>query len=138
MNASALHTFFTQKTRDPRAQFLRYLFVGVASSVVDLGVYAALIRGFHINIFLAAFAGYTLGFVCNHLLSLMWVFESKHSRRKEVVMAYSIAIGGLLWTELLLWVFVHRFLWAPILSKIATQFIVLVWNFGMRKKFVFH
>ena len=135
---NALHQLFVQKTSNAHIQFLRYLFVGGSSSVVDLVCYGILTEGFHINVYLAALAGYSLGFAWNHFLSVMWIFESKHSRRKEIVMAYSIAIGGLLWTELLLYLFIAVVGIHHLIAKMMSQVIVLAWNFGMRKKFVFH
>ncbi len=138
MIAQTLHRLVVQKTRNPHIQFLRYLFVGGSSAVVDLGTYSILTTMFEMNIYLAALIGYTLGFAFNHFLSVIWIFESKHSRRKEVTIAYTIALGGLLWTELLLYVFVDMFGIGRIIGKVMTQVIVLAWNFGMRKKFVFH
>ena len=41
-------------------------------------------------------------------------------------------------TELLLYIFVDMFGIGRIVGKVMTQVIVLGWNFGMRKKFVFH
>ena len=138
MIAQTLHRLVVAKTRNPRIQFLRYLFVGGSSAIVDLGIYSVLTTVLEMNIYLAALIGYTVGFAFNHFLSVLWIFESKHSRRKEVTIAYSIAIGGLLWTEVLLLVFVDMLGIGRIVGKAMTQVIVLGWNFGMRKKFVFH
>ena len=68
----------------------------------------------------------------------MWIVESKHSRRKEIALAYGIALGGLLWTESLLFLFVDIASLHHLPAKILTQVLVLAWNFTMRKKFVFH
>ena len=126
------------KTRDPRVQLLRYLFVGGSAAAVDLASYALLTEYFGVGIYLSALLAYTVGFLWNHTISVLWIFESKHSRRKEVALAYSIALGGLLWTEALLYVFVALGGIHSLLAKMLTQVIVLGWNFGMRKKFVFH
>ncbi len=138
MIVQALQRLAFRKTRDPKIQFLRYLVVGGSSSVVDLVFYAFCTEILHLNVYLAALAGYTLGFAWNHFLSVLWIFESKHSRRKEIVIAYGIALGGLLWTESLLFLFVEAANVHHLPAKMLTQVLVLAWNFTMRKKFVFH
>ena len=126
------------RANSPRIQFFRYFFVGGTSAVVDLIIYTALLHFFGLHYFVAAFIAYMLGLTWNHILCLVWVFERKHSRAKEFTMVVLIAIGGLLWTELILyglidWGSVH-----PIVAKMISQILVLVWNFSMRKVYVFH
>lgn len=137
MRRFSFHRLFFARSSSPRVQFFRYLFVGASSAVVDLATYAALTELLGVNYYLAALGGYTLGFAWNHFVSVQWIFQSKHSRKKEVTLAYGIAIGGLLWTEVLLYLFVDIWNIQHILAKMLTQVIVLLWNFGMRKKFVF-
>ncbi len=79
-----------------------------------------------------------LGLAWNHFLCVFWVFESKHARSKEVAMVFFIALGGLLWTWLLLWIGIDLLGIPPVISKMISQIIVLFWNFGMRKVYVFH
>jgi len=52
-------------------------------------------------------------------------------------MVTMVSIGGLMWTELLLWIAVGFIHMDPIISKMIVLWIVLGWNFGMRKLFVF-
>lgn len=119
-------------------QFFRYFFVGGTAAVVDLVVYAALLKLLGVPYLIAAFIGYMIGLAWNHLLCVLWVFESKHSRSKEVTMVVLIAFGGLLWTELILYGLVDGVGSDEIVAKIISQVVVLVWNFGMRKVYVFH
>lgn len=118
-------------------QFFRYFFVGGTAALVDLFVYTVLITYFDVHYLLAAFFGYMLGLVWNHLLCVYWVFESKHDRSKEVTMVFLIALGGLLWTWVILYALVDFFGVDPVVAKIISQILVLIWNFGMRKVFVF-
>ncbi len=131
------HWFFGPVT-SARVQFLRYVFVGGSSAVVNLVSYGFFTEAMHINYLIAAFFGYSLGFLWNYLTSILWVFKSRHSRRKEVVMVIVITIGGLLWTELFLYAFVEFGHLHHFLAMFITLWIVLIWNYGMRKRFVFH
>jgi putative flippase GtrA len=130
--------WFIGPVTSARIQFLRYIFVGGTAAVVNLVSYGFFTEGLAIHYLLAAFLGYTLGFLWNYLISVLWVFKSRHSRRREVVMVVVITMGGLLWTELILYFFVEFGHLHHFLGMFITLWIVLIWNFGMRKKFVFH
>jgi len=120
-------------------QFFRYFIVGGSSAVVDLAVFSALVKLLDINYFIAAFLGYMAGLAWNHMLCVFWVFDqSKHHRTKELVIVFFIALGGLLWTWLILYVLIDFFGVDAVISKAISQVLVLFWNFGMRKLFVFH
>ncbi|MBM3231190.1 GtrA family protein [Candidatus Peregrinibacteria bacterium] len=127
-----------ERPKTAHMQFMRYFFVGGTAAVVDLLVYTVLLKyaGFHYAS--AAFVGYMLGLAWNHLLCIYWVFESKHHRSKEVMMVFLIALGGLLWTWGILYALISLFGVDEVIAKMISQIIVLLWNFGMRKVYVFH
>jgi len=118
-------------------QFLRYFFVGGSAAVVDLLVFTVLIQyaGFHYIV--AAFIAYMCGLAWNHILCVIWIFESKHQRIHELLIVFSIALGGLLWTWLILYVAITLLGIDPVIAKMISQILVLFWNFTMRKFYVF-
>lgn len=127
------------RTRSSHIQFFRYFFVGGSSAVVDLAVFTVLVTTFNLHYAVAAFIGYMLGLAWNHLLSVLWVFQSsKHARSKEIAIVVGIAVGGLLWTWLLLYLMIDVLGIHEVVAKMISQVIVLAWNFGMRKVYVFH
>ena len=79
-----------------------------------------------------------IGLPWNYTAALLWVFESRHNRTKEMILVFLIALGGLFWTEFLLWIGVEFLHGEPFITKCIVLWIVLIWNFGMRKLFVFH
>lgn len=133
-----LHKFLIQKTTTAHMQFLRYFFVGGSAAVVDLLSFTVLVTYFGMHYILAAFFAYMLGLAWNHILCIFWVFESKHQRLKEILMVLLIAIGGLLWTWLILYVLIDLLRIDPVISKMISQLLVLFWNFTLRKFYVFH
>ncbi|TSC58902.1 MAG: GtrA-like protein family [Candidatus Peregrinibacteria bacterium Greene0416_19] len=130
--------FVLGKAQGMHIQFFRYFFVGGLASIVDLAVYKILTDFLHIHYLFAAFESYMAGLVANHLLSILWVFERKHEPWKEYTLVFGIALGGLAWTELLLYLAVDLAGIDDFLARIGVMFLVLGWNFGMRKVFVFH
>ena len=126
------------KTQAMHMQFLRYFFVGGSAAVVDLLVFTVLVTYFDLHYAIAAFIGYMLGLMWNHFLCIIWVFESKHDRAKEIFMVFAIALGGLLWTWLILYLLIDIAGFDAVISKMISQILVLFWNFTMRKFYVFH
>ncbi len=131
------HLIFGPAT-STKVQFFRYLFVGGSSAVIDLVAFAYFTESLNIHYMMSAFLAYTLGLFWNHILGILWVFQSKHNRKKEFLMVFFISFGGLLWTELLLYIFISLMGIHGVLAKFISQWIVLFWNFGMRKLYVFH
>jgi putative flippase GtrA len=130
------HLFFG-KAQSIHIQFMRYFCVGGSAAIVDIFFFTLFfhIWGFHYAI--AAFVGYMLGLSWNYIISLIWVFESKHHRAKEMILVFCIAMGGLLWTLLILFLLIDIAHMDGILAKIISQILVLFWNFSMRKFYVF-
>lgn len=133
-----LHKFLIQKTKTAHMQFLRYFFVGGSAAVVDLLVFSLLVTYIDMHYIPAAFLAYMAGLSWNHILCVYWVFESKHDRAKELLMVFLIALGGIIWTWLILWLLIDFGGLDQIIAKIISQILVLFWNFTMRKFYVFH
>lgn len=129
--------FFIHKTQAAHMQFLRYFFVGGTAAVVDLLTFTLTVSYSEVHYAIAAFVGYMLGLMWNHFLCIIWVFESKHDRSKELLMVFFIAVGGLLWTWGILYVFIELLQMDAIIAKMLSQILVLIWNFSMRKFYVF-
>jgi putative flippase GtrA len=85
----------------------------------------------------AAPIAYVSGTITNYTLNTILVFKSSGNIKKEFPLFAVIGIGGLLWTEAIMWVFVDMFGTYIMVAKIIAVIFVLNWNFFMRKKFVF-
>lgn len=133
-----IRKIFLNKTKALHLQFLRYFFVGGSAAVVDLLIYTTLLTYADMHYIPAAFLGYMFGLAWNHILCVYWVFESKHQKTRELLMVFLIAVGGLLWTWLILYLMIDLGGIDPIIAKLVSQILVLFWNFGMRKFYVFH
>ena len=126
-----------KKAQGTLPQFIRYLFVGGFAACVDTGCLYLLHQELAVNYLLAAAIGFTLGLLTNYLIIIAWVFESTGSIRQEFALFAVIGVVGLGWTELILWLTVD-FAHFPVMgAKVLALILVLLWNFGMRKKFVF-
>lgn len=136
MNA-IINRYIIKKTDDTFIQFFRYVFVGLISTIIDMGSLFILSEILGINYLLSAAIAFVFGLTSNYLLSILWVFESTKNIKKEFSLFAIIGIGGLIWTEIILWALVDKIGYSVMLSKALSVILVLFWNFGMRKKFVF-
>lgn len=132
-----MHRVFVEKTQNTLHQFIRYLFVGGGAAAVDTGTLYFLNACVGINHLAAAAAGFALGMLVNYFISIAWVFESKGRVKDELALFFLIGLGGLAWTELILWVSVGKAGLSVMTGKAIALVLVLFWNFGMRKKLVF-
>jgi len=132
-----LNKIFAGKVHKDIHQFIRYLFAGGTATVADMTSLFILNNFFHINHLVAAAIGFTIGVITNYSMNIALVFKSTGKIKKEFSLFVIIGLGGLLWTELILWILVDNFGLYLMFAKVVAVGLVLFWNFFMRKKFVF-
>jgi putative flippase GtrA len=134
---AVLDLFLPKKTSPGIRQFLKYLVCGGFATISDMIVLFILSNVLHINHLVAAAFGFLVGVATNYTLNTLLVFQSQGKIKREFSLFALIGIGGLLWTELILWVLVDNLKIYLMLAKMVAVVLVLFWNFFMRKKFVF-
>jgi len=118
-------------------QYFRYLICGGFATVTDVSMLFVLTHPLHINYLIAAACAFLSGMVVNYTLNTILVFKSSGQIKKEFPLFALIGIGGLIWTEIILWILVDQLKIYIMFAKIVSILLVLQWNFFMRKKFVF-
>ncbi len=131
---------FIHKTQNTYIQFFRYGFVSAVALAVDFGGLVTLKEYGHLNYLIAASLSFLAGLVVNYLLSAFWVFHSSKllDKRHEFILFSVIGLVGLGLTDLILWVLTSGFGLYYVFSKAIATVIVFFWNFGARKKYIFH
>jgi len=118
-------------------QFFRYLVCGSIATLTDISILFVLTHFLHINYLVAAACGFLTGIIVNYSLNIVLVFKSSGEVKKEFPLFALIGIGGLIWTEIILWILVDKLNFYVMIAKAVAIILVLNWNFFMRKKFVF-
>ncbi|NTW27675.1 MAG: GtrA family protein [Candidatus Moranbacteria bacterium] len=129
--------FLPKKTSKSLRQFFKYLVCGGAATVSDMSVLFVLNYLLGINHLIAAGFGFGVGVATNYSLNKVLVFKSNGKVKKEFPLFVLIGLGGLAWTEFILWMLVDKFDLNVMLAKMVAVVLVLNWNFFMRKRFVF-
>lgn len=118
-------------------EFLRYVVVGGLAFLVDYMVLSAMLS-FDMYYLLATVVGFLAGLVTNYMLCISWVWRGTEARTPKDLMIFTlIGIGGLLLTGLLMWISVDQLHFDVQISKIFIAAVVLIWNFALRRAFVF-
>jgi len=132
-----LNFFLPKKTPQSMRQFFKYLFCGGVASLIDMTILYTFTHFLDINHLIAAAIGFVSGVATNYFLNTLLVFQSSGKIKRELTLFVVIGIGGLFWTEAILWLLVDNLNLKIMIAKIIAIILVLNWNFFMRKKFVF-
>lgn len=130
-------TVLGHKVNKGLLQFFRYLICGGIATLCDMAVLYILTHILNVNHLFAAAVGFSVGVATNYTLNTVLVFKSSGKIKKEFPLFLIVGIGGLLWTELIIWLLSEKLTLDVMIAKIVAVIIVLFWNFFMRKKFVF-
>lgn len=124
-----------------------YLFVGGTAALVEWELFYIFIT-YVLNAFglglteltmLATSLAFCLSTLYHYFLGNVLVFDSgsRYDRSKELSLVFLVSIMGLGFNLLLMYIFVTLLGWQPMLSKVLTSCIVVVWNYLSRKKWIF-
>jgi putative flippase GtrA len=117
--------------------FIKYLLVGGVAFGVDFALFStALSAGLH---YLPAVCiGFVGGLLTNYALCVIWVWRGTQARSLRDVLVFAlVGVGGLALTSLGMWIGVDVMDAPERASRIVMAAVVLVWNFGLRRAFVF-
>ena len=126
---------FVEKTDNILLQFFRFIFVGGTAILIDFFIYLSLVHFLNVNYLIAAAIAFFISVLANYYLSTSWVFNQSQIENRAVEFNLFLAISfvGLIFTEILLYIFTDmcsiNYLW----SKIFASILVLFWNFSARR-----
>ncbi len=132
---SKLNVLFKESTDNIFLQFFRYLFVGGFAFIVDFSLLYFFSEFCGIYYLISAILSFAISLIVNYILSTHWVFNKNQIDNKVMEFNVFALIGiiGLIFTEILLYLFTDVFGLYYMLSKIITTAIVMFWNFLARR-----
>ena len=134
-------------TNNEFVKIILYLFVGGTAALVEWGLFYLffyyLLVGLGLNVDVLTMVATALAFglstLYHYFLGNILVFDSgsKYDKSKELSLVFLVSIMGLVFNLVLMYVFVGLLAWQPMLAKVITSCIVVVWNYLSRKKWIF-
>ena len=103
-----IELLFKRKTDNIYLQMFRYCFVGGISFLIDFFIYIGLIEIFNVNYLISAAIAFAISVMANYYLSTSWVFNQSNIENRviEFNLFILISIMGLVFTEILLFIFI--------------------------------
>lgn len=134
-------------TNNEFIKVILYLFVGGTAALVEWGLFYLffyyLLAGLGLSVdtltMVATALAFGLSTLYHYFLGNVLVFDSgsKYDKSKELSLVFLVSIMGLVFNLVLMYVFVGLLAWQPMLAKVITSCIVVVWNYLSRKKWIF-
>ena len=134
-------------TNNEFVKIILYLFVGGTAALVEWGLFYLffyyLLVGLGLSIdtltMVVTALAFGLSTLYHYFLGNVLVFDSgsKYDKSKELSLVFLVSIMGLVFNLVLMYVFVGLLSWQPMLAKVITSCIVVVWNYLSRKKWIF-
>jgi putative flippase GtrA len=120
-------------------EFIRYTLASGLALSLDTGFLWLGTSSIGLPYLLSGAISFLAGLSLVYYLSIHWVFAKRALRdsRLEFLIFGSVGTGGLILTEIILYVFTDLLGVFYILSKFASIIIVFIWNFTMRKLILF-
>ena len=126
------------KSRAFFIQFILYSFVGAIACVVDLSVFFLLIQLEGISLILATSISFAVATLANFTLCYKFIFSmsTKHLF-DQILRTGCIAFIGLIFNSALFGLLIHYTRLPIFFAKIIVVPVVMIWNFGARRMFVY-
>ena len=130
-----INKLFKDPTDNILIQLFRFVFVGGTAFIVDFFFYYFFSDICNIHYLISAILSFIISVLVNYLLSTKWVFNQNNieNRVLEFNLFILISVIGLIFTEILLFLFTDIVGFNHLISKVISAIIVLFWNFLGRR-----
>tara|TARA_B110001454_G_C12372569_1_gene289088 strand:- start:112 stop:498 length:387 start_codon:yes stop_codon:yes gene_type:complete len=120
-------------------KIFKYSIVGGTAFIVDFSIFYTAINFFEINYFVSGFYSFIAGVFVNYLLARRFVFYNHNKVKKstEFFGVYLISGIGLLIHQFTIYSLVEFINSDIYISKILASAIVFLWNYNMRRKYLY-
>lgn len=119
-------------------QLAKFVIVGVASTIIDWGIYFVLADLVGWDPLIANIPAFAVATVFSFFTSIFWVFDTtkRKTRRRLFVEFIVLNLVAFALNELLLFVFINQLGLGNMIAKVITTAIVMVFNYLTRKLFL--
>ena len=118
-------------------EIIRFAIVGGASCLVDYALLYACTEWLGIHYLYSAAISFTVSVIVNYWLCVIFVFTGAGKQTgRQAALFIGSSIVGLGINQVCMWLFVEKFGLHYMLAKIGATFIVMFWNYVMKRKAV--
>lgn len=131
-------TFHLTKYQKILTQLAKFGVAGVATTLIDWGIFYALVYLVKMEPLVAQLFSFTVSTLISYYINTIWVFDTtKGKTRKRLITEFFVFSGIALGiSEVLLYTFIHMLGMNDMLAKILTTVVTMVFNYVTRKLFL--
>ena len=119
------------------SQIFRFAIVGGGAFIIDSSLLFILTEYLHVYVLISSVISFIVSLIFNYLLSIFWVFDvTKKQTVKDVLLFAFLSTIGLGINQVVMYLGVEVLHIYYMLCKLASTFIVMVYNFITRKIFI--
>ena len=118
-------------------QFIKFGLIGLLNTFIDLIAYVFFTRVLFWHYLVAALLAFVIAATSSFILNSYWTFVIQDKLKERYLKFFLVALGGLMWTELFLYILVDKFFWFDLWAKILIVLVVVNWNFFLQKYWTF-
>ncbi len=119
-------------------QFTKFSLVGVSNTAIDFFIYLVLTRIFSVYFLIANIISFLTAVSWSFVFNKHWTFRNSETAIRSQYFEFLVInlIGLILNTTILYWL-VRSFRFYDLLAKVTAVIIVLFWNFGASRYWIF-
>ncbi len=118
-------------------QFIKYLFVGGTSFLLDYGLFLLLYKQFGVFEVYANAVSVFVAFWYNFLLNKFWSFESNDDFFKQMLSYLALMFFNMLFSSGFIYIIDKRVGISPVIGKVIAMVLIVGWNFILYKTVIF-
>jgi putative flippase GtrA len=121
-------------------QLSAYFLVGGAAAIVEWASFFLFNKVISFHYIVATTFAFVIATYVNWVLGKRTLFRASNltlNKAQEFSAIYLVSLIGLLWNVLIMFLLIERYMFDEMLSKVLATGIVFVWNFILRKKFIY-
>ena len=111
-------------------RFIRFAAVGAVGTLAHYALLLVMVEAFGASPLAGATAGFVLGAIVNYALARLLVFDSDRTHVEALPRFFAVATVGLVWTALLMKLFVDVLGLHYLVAQVITTALLLLWHYA--------
>ena len=119
-------------------KIIKFSIVGGIATIIDFACLYIFKEFLNFNIIFANTLSFIISVTYNYIASIVWVFDINKEKNKKIqfILFILFSIFGLVLNNIILYILTDIFNMYYLISKVVATFIVMIFNFITRKKFL--
>jgi len=119
-------------------KFIKYALIGLIGLILDMGLFYILHKLLGVNYVISNVISSSIAILHNFILNSYFTFKVTNKKAQRFFSFYGIALIGLVFSTLLLALFIDILGIDSMVSKLISIFTVAIFQYFLNKKLTFH